>query len=275
MEESQIEEIEVGLLLEAIHRRFGYDFRSYARASIERRVRQFLAHTDCERIAEMIPRLLRDADFSTALVQNFSISVTEMFRDPEVYRLLRQRVVPLLKTYPHVKVWHAGCASGEEVYSLAILLSEEGLYDKATIYGTDFNDSALERARAGIYPADKIKAFTQNYQRAGGRGSFGRYYHASYDAAVMDPALKKRLTFANHNLVTDGVFGEMHLIFCRNVLIYFNKELQQRALGLFTDSLVRGGFLCLGSKESLEFSRVRDAYAAVDAKARIFRKKTI
>ena len=275
MEESQIEEIEVGLLLEAIHRRFGYDFRSYARASIERRVRQFLAHTDCERIAELIPRLLRDTDFSTALVQNFSISVTEMFRDPEVYRLLRQRVVPLLKTYPHVKVWHAGCATGEEVYSLAILLSEEGLYDKTTIYGTDFNDSALERARAGIYPADKIKEFTQNYQRAGGRSSFGRYYHASYDAAVMDPALKKRLTFANHNLVTDGVFGEMHLIFCRNVLIYFDKELQQRALGLFTDSLVRGGFLCLGSKESLEFSRVRDAYAAVDAKARIFRKKTI
>jgi chemotaxis protein methyltransferase CheR len=275
MEESQIEEIEVGLLLEAIHRRFGYDFRSYARASVERRVRQFLANTDCERIAEMIPRLLRDADFSTALVQNFSISVTEMFRDPEVYRLLRQRVVPLLKTYPHVKVWHAGCATGEEVYSLAILLREEGLYDKATIYGTDFNDTALEQARDGIYPADKIKAFTRNYQRAGGRGSFSRYYHASYDAAVMDPALKKRLTFANHNLVTDGVFGEMHLIFCRNVLIYFDKELQERALGLFTESLVRGGFLCLGSKESLDSTRVRDAYDAVDAKARIFRKRVV
>lgn len=275
MEELQIEEIEINLLLEAIFQRYGYDFRSYARASIDRRIRQFLPSTGCDSLSAIIPKALRDKCFSTALIQYFSISVTEMFRDPSVYLAIRKNVVPLLRTYPHVKVWHAGCATGEEVYSMAILLKEEGLYEKASLFGTDFNDSALEQAKDGIYPVDKMKEFTRNYQQGGGRASFAQYYHANYESAVMDGALKKRITFANHNLVTDQVFGEMHVIFCRNVLIYFNKELQARALRLFTDSLVRGGFLCLGNKEDIQFTKVKDEYEIVDDKARIFRKKVV
>jgi chemotaxis protein methyltransferase CheR len=273
MDELRIEEIEINLLLEAIFQRYGYDFRSYARASIDRRLRQFLSSAGTDSISGMISKALRDKSFSTALIQHFSIAVTEMFRDPSVYLAIRREVVPLLRTYPHVKVWHAGCATGEEVYSMAILLKEEGLYDKSNLFGTDFNDSALEQAKEGIYPADKMKAFTKNYQQAGGNASFAHYYHASYESAAMDGALKKRVTFANHNLVTDEVFGEMHVIFCRNVLIYFNKDLQGRALRIFTDSLVRGGFLCLGNKEDLQFTAVRNEYDVVDEKARIFRKK--
>jgi len=275
MEELQIEELEINLLLEAIFQRYGYDFRSYARASIDRRIRQFLPSSGCDSLSAMIPKALRDKSFSTALIQYFSISVTEMFRDPSVYLAIRKEVVPLLRTYPHVKVWHAGCATGEEVYSMAILLKEEGLGEKANLFGTDFNDSALEQAKDGIYPVDKMKEFTRNYQQAGGSASFAQYYHANYESAVMDGALKKRLTFANHNLVTDEVFGEMHVIFCRNVLIYFNKELQGRALRLFTDSLIRGGFLCLGNKEDLQFTDVKGEYEVVDDKARIFRKKVV
>ena len=273
MEELQIEEIETNLLLEAIFQRYGYDFRSYARASIDRRIRQFLSTVDSKSISGMISKVLWDRSFSTALIQYFSISVTEMFRDPEVYTAIRAEVVPLLRTYPHVKTWHAGCSTGEEVYSMAILLKEEGLYEKSNLFGTDFNDSALAQAKEGIYPAGKMKLFTKNYQQAGGTVSFAQYYHANYESAVMDGALKKRITFANHNLVTDGVFGEMHLIFCRNVIIYFNKDLQNRTLRLFTDSLVRGGFLCLGNKEDLLFTKVRDEYEVIDEKAKIFRKK--
>ncbi|MCA9520617.1 MAG: protein-glutamate O-methyltransferase CheR [Myxococcales bacterium] len=273
MDEETVEGIEVDLLLEALRRRYGYDFRSYARATVERRVRQFLSEMSVASIADAIPRLLHDESFAITLMQHFSISVTEMFRDPEVYHVLRSAVVPLLKTYPHVKVWHAGCATGEEVYSMAILLREEGLYERATIFGTDFNDAALQSAKAGIYPLQKIQEFTKNYQRAGGRRSFADYYHADYDSALIDSALKRRVTFANHNLVTDTVFGEMTLILCRNVMIYFNQELRARALRLFTESLVRGGFLCIGTREDLTFSEVVDAYEVVDAKARIYKKK--
>jgi chemotaxis protein methyltransferase CheR len=196
-----------------------------------------------------------------------------MFRDPFVYCALREKVVPLLKTYPFVKVWHAGCATGEEVYSLAILLKEEGLFDRVTIFGTDFNDRALEQARQGIYPAERIKDFTRNYQEAGGKGSFSEYYHARYESAALNANLKERITFANHNLASDAAFGEMHLVFCRNVLIYFNPELQNRALRLFDESLVRGGFLCLGTKEDIQFTEVAGGYDAVDSAARIYRKK--
>ncbi len=273
MKPNDIEKIEVDLLLESIFRRYGYDFRSYARASIDRRIRQFLSSKRIQVISELIPRLLHEEETFSELVQYFSIPVTEMFRDPFVYWAIRDKVVSLLKTYPFVRIWHAGCASGEEVYSLAIVLAEEGLYNRATVFATDFNDYALERAREGIYTADRVKEFTRNYQEAGGTGSFSEYYHARYDSAVMNAALKKRLTFASHNLVTDHVFSEMHLVFCRNVLIYFNRELQNRALRLFTDSLIRGGFLCLGTKEDLQFSEVADEYEVVDHKARIYRKK--
>jgi chemotaxis protein methyltransferase CheR len=274
MKRNDIENIEITLLLEAIFQRYGYDFRSYARASIERRVRHFLPKCGCATISELIPRLLHDESFFEPLVHEFSITVSEMFRDPTVYRRIREKVVPFLKTYPFVKIWHAGCASGEEVYSLAILLKEEGLYDRATIFATDFNDSALEQARQGIYALETVQQFTSNYQQAGGTRSFSEYYHAHYEAMAIDETLKRNITFANHNLATDGVFGEMHLILCRNVLIYFNKELQNRALKLFRDSLARGGFLCLGSKESLLFSDVQTDLKPIDEKARIYQKTT-
>lgn len=273
MKKSEIEQIEIALLLEALFQRSGYDFRSYSQASIERRTRQFLSGSGCATISDMIPKVLRDEKLLSGLVQYFSISVTEMFRDPFVYKAIRCDVVPLLRTYPHIKIWHAGCATGEEVYSLAIMLKEEGLYDRATIYATDFNDSSLEKAKTGIYSIEAIKEATRNYQAAGGRSSFSEYYHSKYEAASMDSSLKRNITFANHNLATDSVFAEMHLVFCRNVLIYFNRDLQNRALGLFKESLVHGGFLCLGTKESLDFSDVSGSFEAVDKKAKIYKKK--
>jgi len=270
-----VEAIEIDLLLEAVYRRHGYDFRSYARASIERRVRQFLSGCGCASVSEMIPKVLHDEEFFSRLVRYFSISVTELFRDPFVYRAVREKVVPLLRTWSHFKVWHAGCATGEEVYSLAIVLKEEGIYDRATIYATDFNDEALDRAREGIYETERLREATRNYQQAGGKRSFSEYYHARYEAAAMDAALRERVVFSGHNLASDSVFGEMQLVFCRNVLIYFNRDLQNRALGLFTESLVHGGFLCLGAKEDLRFTDVADQYDVVDEKARIYKKKAL
>lgn len=273
MKEADIELIEIDLLLEAIFRRYGYDFRSYARASIERRTRQFMSGTGCSSVSDMIPKLLHDEEFFSRLARYFSISVTEMFRDPFVYRAVREKVVPLLRTWSHFKIWHAGCATGEEVYSLAIVLKEEGAYNRATIYATDFNDEALDKAREGIYEVGKVREATQNYQQAGGKASFSEYYHARYDAAAMDRSLKERITFANHNLAADEAFGEMQLIFCRNVLIYFNRELQNRVLWLLTESLAHGGFLCLGTKEDLQFTDVHALYDVVDAKAKIYKKR--
>ena len=275
MNRNEIENIEINLLLEAIYQRYGYDFRSYARASVERRMRQFLSHLGLSSVSEMIPRLLHDEDLFSELVQQFSIPVTEMFRDPFVYLALREEVVPLLRTWPHIKVWHAGCATGEEAYSLAIVLKEEGILDRATIYATDFNDSALQKAKTAIYSPETIQQATGNYGKAGGRSSFGNYYHSRYDAVQMDTGLMERITFANHNLAADGAFGEMHLVFCRNVLIYFNRDLRNRALGLFTESLVQGGFLCLGTKEDLQFSDVSSHYEAVNDKAKIYKKRDL
>lgn len=272
MKKSKIEIIEIDLLLDAIYRRCGYDFRSYARASIERRIRQFLSSSGCATISEMIGRVLHDEHFLSRLVRHFSISVTEIFRDPFVYRALREEVVPLLRTWPRVKIWCAGCATGEEVYSIAILLKEEDIYDRSTIYATDFNDASLDQARQGVYQVDKFREATRKYQEAGGKSYFSRYYHARYGAAAMDNSLKERITFANHNLVTDHVFGEMQLVFCRNVLIYFNPELRNNVLELFTASLVRGGLLCLGTKEDLQFTKVSDRYEAVNRDAKIYKK---
>ena len=270
---ADLESIEIDLLLEAIFLRYGYDFRSYARASIERRIKLFLSSSGCSSISGLIPNVLHDKDFFSRLIRYFSVSVTEMFRDPAVYSAVREKVVPLLKSWPHIKIWLAGCATGEEVYSLAILLKEEGLYERATIYATDFSDEALEHAREGIYDPAKLQEATRNYQRAGGKRSFSEYYLARYDAAAMDAALRERVVFSGHNLAMDGVFGEMHLIFCRNVLIYFNRDLQNRALHLFTDSLVHGGYLCLGTKETLQFTDVSRCYDTVDSKARIYKKR--
>lgn len=275
MKRTEIERIEIELLLEAIWRRYGYDFRAYAQASIERRLRAFLPGSGCASIAEMIPQLLHNADFFAHLVRQFSIPVTELFRDPLAYRTVREKVLPVLRTWPHIKVWHAGCASGEEVYSLAIVLKEEGLYERATIYATDINAEALEQARHGIYDVSKLQEATRAYQQSGGQHSLSEYYHAHYDAVAMDPALRERIVFSTHNLATDSVFGEMHLVFCRNVLIYFNRTLQNRALGLFTESLVHGGFLCLGTKEDIQFTAVKDAYTEFDHGMRIFKRNAV
>lgn len=273
MKQIDVERIEVDLLLEALYRRYGYDFRSYARASVDRRIHQLVGKKNLETISELIPLCLHDREVFSEIAQQFSISVTELFRDPPVYRAIREKVLPYLKSFSYLKVWHAGCATGEEVYSLAILLKESGLLGRSTIFGTDFNDNAIARAREGIYGLDRIREATDGYQKAGGEQSFSDYYHAQYDSAVMNPELKEHITFANHNLATDQVFGEMHFVFCRNVMIYFNRELQNRVLKIFTDSLVRGGFLCLGTKEQLQFSEVADCYEAIDRAGSLYQRK--
>jgi chemotaxis protein methyltransferase CheR len=271
--DNEIEKIEIDLFLDAIYRRYGYDFTHYAKASVRRRVRNFLQKTGCTRVSEMIPELLYNESFFANLVFDFSVTVTEMFRDPEFFLSVRDVIFPYLRTYPFIKIWHAGCATGEEVYSVAILLTEAGLYDRSTIFATDFNDPALKKAKEGIYPIKNVKNFTASYQKAGGNSSFAKYYHAEYDSVMMDKSLKQRITFANHNLATDSVFGEMHLILCRNVLIYFDRELQNRVLSLFRDSLIHKGFLCLGTKESLQFSDVCDDFKLIDAKNKVYQKK--
>jgi chemotaxis protein methyltransferase CheR len=273
MKKTDIEDIELNLLMDAIYLRYGYDFRHYAKLSVERRAKQFSLLNGFKHISEMVPEILNNESFFEKLVREFSITVTELFRDPLVYEKLTEIVFPKLSTYPFIRVWHAGCSTGEEVYSLAILLSEKGLYDKARIYGTDFNDEAIDTARNGIYKIENVKKFTANYQKAGGSGSFSEYYNAKYDSISFNKSLKQNITFANHNLVTDGIFGEMHLVLCRNVLIYFDKVLQNRVLNLFCDSLANGGFLCLGTMESLMFSDVEKKFELVDEKGKIYQKK--
>ena len=273
MQIAQKEDIEIDLFLEAIYLGYGYDFRSYAKASVRRRIHRILGKSGCANISETIPKLMHEEGFAQSVVYEFSISVTEMFRDPEFYLSVRKNIMPYLRTYPFIKVWHAGCATGEEVYSLAIILQEEGLYERATIFATDFNETVLEKAREGIYALKDIRQYTGNYQKAAGRQSFADYYHAQYESAIMNQSLKNNITFTSHNLVTDGVFGEMHLIFCRNVLIYFDKDLQNRVLGLFADSLTLGGFLCLGSKESMQFSNIAERFKIIDERAKIYQKQ--
>ncbi len=273
MNQEEIEKIEIDFFIEALYRRYGYDFRHYAKASVRRRVRHLLAQTGADTISALTACALHDEAFALAAIQEFSITVTEMFRDPDFYRAVREKIVPYLKTYPFIKVWVAGCATGEEVYSLAILLHEEGLYERATLFATDFNESALQRAREGIYPLKNIQQYTANYQQAGGRRSFADYYHAEYNSALLGPALRANITFANHNLVTDGVFGEAQLIFCRNVMIYFDQTLQNRVLTVLTESLAHGGFLCLGARETLNFASVVGSYRVVDEEQRLYQKR--
>jgi chemotaxis protein methyltransferase CheR len=267
------DDIEIALLLEAIYREYGYDFRQYSDAHIKRRIKNRMALSGLKTITEVQEKVLHEKAFASQLLSDLSITVTEMFRDPEFYKALREKVIPLLRTYSFIRIWHAGCATGEEAYSMAILLKEEGLYDKTTIYATDFNQIALDKAREGIFSSVLIKEYTANYQRAGGTESFSNYYTSNYNMAIMNSALKNNIVWANHNLVTDSVFAEVHLVLCRNVLIYFNKQLQDKVQGLFFESLTNGGILCLGSKESLRFSRLADHYTELDIHQKIFRKK--
>ena len=254
MRYKETSDLEISLLLEAIDQQYGYDFREYSQAHIRRRIMNRMALSKFEDISEMQSKVLNDETFASELLQDLSITVTEMFRDPVFYRSLRENVIPILKTYPFIKIWHAGCATGEEAYSMAILLQEEGLYDRTTIYATDFNQMALNRAKDGIFSNKMIKEYTSNYQLAGGKESFSSYYTSNYDNVIMNHSLKKNIVWANHNLVTDSVFAEVNLILCRNVLIYFDKNLQNKVQNLFYSSLINGGVLCLGSKESLRFS---------------------
>lgn len=271
----ELEEIELNLLLDAVFHRYGYDFRDYARASLKRRVMHRMSLSGMKSISEMIPALLHNEEFFENFLKDMSITVTEMFRDPEFFLALRQSVIPILKTYAFTRIWHAGCSTGQEVYSTAIVLREEGLQDKVQIYATDYNNASLEIAREGIYPIEQMQKVTPAYQKAGGKASLSNYYHAKYNSVRMDESLRKNIVFAHHNLVTDKVFSEVHIVICRNVLIYFNKVLQNRVLHLFSDSLCHRGFLCLGSKESLDFTDVRPIFEDVDRPNRIFRKSGI
>jgi len=273
MDDIEIQNIELQLLLQAIYLRYGYDFRNYARASIKRRVHYRLAQTGLTSISALQQKLLYDVPFFETLLLDLSINVTEMFRDPSFYLALRTKVVPALRDFAFLKIWHAGCSTGEEVYSMAILLKEEGLYDRTQIYATDMNEVALKQARAGIFPLKRLQHYTINYQKAGGQEAFSDYYAADYEHVVMDKSLKDNILFSDHNLATDGVFGEMNLIMCRNVLIYFNRSLQNRALGLFLESLAPRGFLCLGSKESIRLSDHSDAFEDWDREEKIYIKK--
>lgn len=275
MKPEEIEELEIDLLLDAVRHRYGYDFRQYARASLERRILHYVRRAGLERPAQLIDSLLYDESSFRDFLEALPVTFSEMFRDPEFYRVVREHVVPVLRTYPFFTVWHAGCATGEEVYSMAILLEEEGLYQRARVYATDLDARALEQARQGIYRTKELRSYTQNYQAAGGRGAFSDYYHALYDSVKLDVRLAERITFAQHNLVTDGVFAEAHLIVCRNVLIYFGSELQTRVIELFGDSLAPRGFLCLGSKESMRFSSAAKRFETICERERVFRKRAV
>lgn len=266
-------EIEIALLLDAVYKKYGYDFRQYSQAHVRRRVMNRLFISGLKSISDMQHKILYDEIFASRFLHDLSITVTEMFRDPDFYRSLKENVIPVLKTYSFIKVWHAGCSTGEEAYSMAILLKEEGLYDRTTIYATDFNQQALDQAKEGIFSSSMIKEYTVNYEKAGGKESFSSYYTSKYNRVIMDQSLKQNIVWANHNLVTDSAFAEVHMILCRNVLIYFNKDLQNTVHKLFYESLVNGGILSLGIKESLRFSDYTNKYVELDKMQKIFKKK--
>lgn len=273
MPKTKLEETETHLFVEMLRLRYGYDFSHYAKASLRRRVAGLCQHFGVSHVAGLIPLVLHDESLLPRVLAGLSVPVTEMFRDPGVFLQLRREVVPLLKSHPRINIWQVGCATGEEAYSLAILLREEGIGHRSRIFSTDINDTALAKAEEGIFPAEKLKEYSRNYFKAGGTRSLADYYHAHYDLAKMDETLKSNILFTHHNVVSDGVFGEMQLILCRNVLIYFDRQLQGRVLGLFLSSLARGGFLCLGLKESLA-PGFEKAFRAIDERLRIYQLAT-
>jgi chemotaxis protein methyltransferase CheR len=269
------DDIELGLLLEAIFQKYHYDFRGYAMASLRRRLVQARQRFGCSSYSMLQDLVLRDPLILPQLLAYLTVQVSELFRDPVYFRTVREEVVPHLRTYPSLKVWVAGCSAGEELYSLAILFREEGLEERTVFYATDINPDALKQAEAGVYHLDRIAAFTENHRSSGGKSSLSDYYTAGYGAAVLDKTLRRRTVFSDHSLVTDQVFGEMHLVSCRNVLIYFDREFQDRAIGLFKDSLAWNGFLGLGAKESLRFSKHYAAFTEFSRDHRIYRKRSV
>lgn len=271
-EKTAIFDIEVKLFIEAVFMKYKYDFRQYSLASVKRRLSSVLIVHKIKTISALQEKVLYEPEFFNAVLQYMTISTTEMFRDPSYFKAFREKVIPYLKSYPSIKIWVAGCSSGEEAYSFAIIFKEEGLLDRVMIYATDINPVILEKAKAGIYRLDDMKKNSLNYQQSGGTKSLSDYYTASYNAVAIDPALKKNIVFADHSLATDSVFSEMQFVSCRNVLIYFDKELQNRAINLFHDSLSMKGFLGIGSKESLKFSSQDSAFEHWSANDRIYRK---
>jgi chemotaxis protein methyltransferase CheR len=267
------EDIEIQLLLEALYQRYHYDFRHYARASIKRRLKQAMTQMDFRSFSALQDGLLHDPALLPRLLDYLTIQVSEMFRDPSYYRTIREKVVPHLKTYPSLKVWIAGCSGGEELYSFVILFREEGIENRTLFYATDINPEALKTASAGVYALDRIKTFTVNHQKSGGKSSLSDYYTANYGRAVFDESLRARVVFSDHSLVTDAVFAEMQFVSCRNVLIYFDRSFQDRAIGLFRDTLPRKGFLGLGSKESLRFSNYARDFAEFVPEEKIYQRR--
>jgi chemotaxis protein methyltransferase CheR len=271
-EEPQANMLEVKLLVEAIHQRYHYDFRGYSPASLARQLNRAQERFGCRSLSMLQHRVLHEPTVMPELVNLLTIQVSDLFRDPSYFRTLREHVVPHLVTYPSIKVWIAGCGDGEELYSLAILFREEGLSSRTIFYATDINQSALRKAEAGVYDIERLPLFTENHQRSGGKTSLSSYYTAAYGAAVFDRSLCENVVFADHSLASDQVFAEVHLVSCRNVLIYFDRELQDRAIGIFNDALVRGGFLGLGAQESVRFSRHFSQFREFSMKDRIYRK---
>jgi chemotaxis protein methyltransferase CheR len=269
---ADLERIEIELLLEAINRRYGFDFREYAQASLKRRLWRRIHAEHLTSVSGLQEKVLHDPACMERLLLDLSINVTAMFRDPTFYAAFREKAVPLLRTYPFSRIWVAGCSTGEEVYSLAILLGEEGLYERARIYATDINEAVIERARLGVFPLDKMQEYTQNYIRAGGKRAFSEYYTSAYDGAQFDRSLIGNVVFAQHNLVSDRSFNEFHAIVCRNVMIYFDRSLQDKVHGLFHESLATFGVLALGHKESIKFTRFAGSYEELDADERLYRK---
>lgn len=272
MTNDELIDLEIKLLMEGIYQVYGYDFREYSGASLRRRLTQWLVGSGFATLSLAQSSLLRDSSLFKNLLQGITVNVSDLFRDPAFFKALREQVIPHLQTYPFIKIWHAGCATGEEAYSMAILLLEEGLQGRFRIYATDINEEVLRKAREGIYPLQELQRFTRNYQQAGGKASFSDYYTARYDHAILNSQLKENIVFAAHNLAVDADFGEMNLILCRNVMIYFKASLKERVLGLFDNSLAPGGFLCLGTKESLQDREIAGRYEALTQRMQIYRK---
>lgn len=267
-----LEDIEVQLLLEGVYRYYGFDFRDYAPSSMKRRIRNILTAETLTTVSALQERLLHDAACLERFLLGLTVNVTSMFRDPSFFVAFREMIVPLLRTYPFIRIWHAGCSTGQEVYSMAILLQEEGLYHRCRIYATDTNELVLQKAKQGIYPIELMQEYTQLYLKAGGTRSFSEYYTAGYGNAIFRSSLKENVVFSQHNLATDGSFNEFNVILCRNVLIYFNRTLQQRVHQLFYDSLCSFGVLGLGRRESLKLTPYEPCYDEMAKGERLYRR---
>lgn len=267
-----ITETEIEELLILVNQTYGYDFTNYSRASMHRRISRFIDDAGFDNTDDLKVSLTKDKAVFDFFLQRITVNVTEMFRDPEVYKVIRQKVLPVIASYPSIKIWHAGCSSGEEVFSMAILLHEAGLLKRSKIYATDINPNNIEKAKKGILSLDVMKEYTTNYLNAGGESDFASYYTAMYDNAIIRKDLRENIIFSQHNLVTDQVFNEFQLVLCRNVMIYFNRQLQNKVIHLFHNSLSTFGFLALGIKESLLFSDIKNKFEVVSNNEKIFKR---